>query len=262
MKQLPADILARSAELCNAYNQMNALIPQLEHDIAFIKKHRMIDPQQAATRAAKLHIASNRPFKFSHMLIAVAAAMIPCAIFGGIGVWLGSKLPFLLALAAAICTFVPVYRRLHKKYEDQVYARYRAKQVEKYTLQLQRDQARLDNLTQQLQRLIAKRNKLILLMQDGSQCCIPAQYWAIGPQLCRMVQTGQAGNTQQAIALYHAPKQHPPIHTPSNTAADDARWNQLQAMMDRDLSDELDQKRTAQFLDAVEDLLWLELLDS
>lgn len=267
MVQLSSALLTRSAQLCDAYTEVKRRIGETKADIAEANQWLQIDPYRIATPKAKRYIETHHFFRFSHIFLALAAAVIPGGILCIIGAQVGRNKFYLPALTVAIVIFVLVYRALHRKYEAKLYSQHRSDLIQHFELQIQKAKASLEKDTQQLQQLTALQTRILQRLQDEQYCCIPQQYWSIGAKLCQMVQSGQAYNIQQAIAQYHPQQQRsasisPPRTPITSTTSDAGRWKQLQNMMERNLAAELRQKRTEQFLDAAVDWVFLETLDA
>lgn len=272
MAQLSSTLLTRSAQLCDGYTEVNRRIGETKAAIASAKKWLQVDPYRIAIPKAKRYIEYNHFFKFSHVLWAFAAAVIPSTILYIVGARQGRNLFYLLALAAGIAIFVLVYLVQHRKYEAKLYSQRRSDLIQHFELQIQKAKASLEKDTQQLQQLTALKARILQRLQDDRYCCVPQKYWPIGAKLCQMVQSGQASSIQQAIAVYHAPKHRPqkttvprpsvPRPPVTTTASDEGNWRKLQEMMEHNIAAELRQTRTEQFLDALVDLAFLEALDA
>lgn len=241
-------LLRQSARLCEARINLAAQIRSLQ--AAYAKMQQQIDPDpvQKATQKARNVVKRKKPHKFSHVFLALLAASVPCAAIALIQIRLLPSSIFLRVLnpVCSIAVWILVYVVLNKRYREKLFLQYRAHYQNEYVRRSEEAERKCGQLQAQIQDLYSQYTALECRMQDPAQCCIPRQHWNIGPRLFQIVDTGAARSLHAAIEFYHQPKKPRPPQQPRkpiqwspaqptpqvNTAADEARWRELQKMMD------------------------------
>ena len=276
-------LLQQSSRLCESRLKLYAEIASLSDDYKAQKKLILADPVQKANEKAWDVVNRENLHKFSHVLLAVLAGSVFCGAMACVQMLL---LPtsLLLAIVNPVCSIgagIWVYVTLHKRYKLKRYLWHRAHYQNKYVQQSEDAERACIDFQKQIQDRYVQYVALERRMQDPTQCSIPKKYWNIGPRLFQMVDTGAARSLDAAIRLYHQPKKQPPapkknpaprttVRTSTqtigrtNTAADDARWRELQKMMDE--QNAAHTREWMQFIDqmqesAIEYLLINELFD-
>jgi len=229
-------LLQNSARLCG---QRNRLLAQIEAEQKKKKPVPIVD-RRVENQANKYieEMDKKKPFSISNAL----KAAVPSALC-----LLGTLIPdgfiMLLSVLACIVVFYVVYFKLEKKDNEKEKEKY----IKANTAKVEAQRAEALAYNNELQKNITKMQGVLAQIEnslkDPQKCCLHSDYWYAGEEIYHLVENGRADSLKEAINLFENIRQQNRILAQQAQAAEDARWAQLQNMMNEGSSKYDEQKK-------------------